>query len=208
MVVKASLALSHGNAEVERGFSRSGRVLTDDRSALSVRSLNAILNVANGLKMVDNKPHLIPITKELIEAARVAYKSYQTYLEEEKLKSEKAEKEKKAAKEAQALEAEKLQALEKSKMEMSNLESKLKAARGSEDLQTEAVDELIQEANIKLKKAISRNDLATVQVAQAMLEGAVKSSVKRKEKRKSVAGLERKLDKKRHMITSFFTKAT
>lgn len=33
-VVKACLTLSHGSAEVERGFPRSGNILTDDKSAI------------------------------------------------------------------------------------------------------------------------------------------------------------------------------
>lgn len=40
-IIKASLSLRHGNADVESGFSNSGRVLTDEKTAMSLRMLNA-----------------------------------------------------------------------------------------------------------------------------------------------------------------------
>lgn len=65
-VVKVCLSMSHGSADVERGFSLSGRVLSEDKAAMSLRTLNAKLTVADALKRVDNTPELIPITKNLI----------------------------------------------------------------------------------------------------------------------------------------------
>ncbi|CAG2056209.1 unnamed protein product [Timema podura] len=42
-VVKAALSLSYGSADIERGFSESGRILTDERAKISERTLNAHL---------------------------------------------------------------------------------------------------------------------------------------------------------------------
>jgi len=42
-IVKCALSLSHGSADVERGFSISGKVLTEDKSAMSCKMLNARL---------------------------------------------------------------------------------------------------------------------------------------------------------------------
>lgn len=68
---------------------------------MSERTLNALLTVKAALKAFDNKPHLVPITKELISMSRVAYQSYKSYLEDKKKKEndktekERSEKEKK-----------------------------------------------------------------------------------------------------------------
>ena len=49
-VVKRALVLGHGNAEVERGFSESGKSITDDRVRLSEASINGIRATSDGLK--------------------------------------------------------------------------------------------------------------------------------------------------------------
>lgn len=44
-IVKAALALSHGNADVERGFSLSGNILNEDTANICERTLDAHLTV-------------------------------------------------------------------------------------------------------------------------------------------------------------------
>lgn len=92
MVVKAALSVSHGNADVERGFSTSSRILTDDRASMSERTLNALVTVKSALKLYKNKPHLVPITKELLAMSHSAYSHYKMFLEEEKRKKQEEEK--------------------------------------------------------------------------------------------------------------------
>jgi hypothetical protein len=48
-VVKASLSLSHGNADVERTFSKSGRILTEDKTCMGLKMLNTRLVICNGM---------------------------------------------------------------------------------------------------------------------------------------------------------------
>lgn len=74
-VIKASLSLTHGNADVERGFSNSGRILTDEKTAMSLRILNARLYIKDSLKLYSNKPELVPFTKELLSLAKSANSS-------------------------------------------------------------------------------------------------------------------------------------
>lgn len=94
-VVKAALALSHGSASIERGFSTSGLVLTSDKTAMNERGINARLNILSGMKKYNSKVSLLPITDELLLLARKAYQSYKNYLEEEKNKEKmKTEKDK------------------------------------------------------------------------------------------------------------------
>ena len=104
-VIKAALSLIHGSADVERSFSSSGRMLTEDRAAMSERTLNSLLTIKDTLMHYNNKPHLILITKELITMARGAYRHYQDYLnelEEIKMQNEKFKAEKKLKKIAEA----------------------------------------------------------------------------------------------------------
>ena len=60
-VVKAAISLAHGNAEVERGFSESAKNVIKD-SVLSEASVNAIQSTKDGLKLVSNQSHTVPIT--------------------------------------------------------------------------------------------------------------------------------------------------
>lgn len=49
-VVQSSLALAHSSADVERGFSKSELLLTEDKAHMSERMLNAKLAIFDGLK--------------------------------------------------------------------------------------------------------------------------------------------------------------
>ena len=93
-IVKASLSLSHGNANIERRFSVSRWALTEDKASTSERTFNAILTVKNALTTFSNKPELAPITSKLISMAQSAHKSYLLYMEEQKKLKEIEEKKK------------------------------------------------------------------------------------------------------------------
>lgn len=54
-IVKACLSLVHGSADIERSFSCSGRILTEDRASMCERTLNAILYSKDALKHYNNK---------------------------------------------------------------------------------------------------------------------------------------------------------
>lgn len=92
-VVKAALTLSHGNADVERNFSSSGNIMSEGKSSLTVRTLNAILTVKTILREYENKPQNIEITKELLQLANLAGVSYHNFLEQERRKKEIKDKE-------------------------------------------------------------------------------------------------------------------
>ena len=49
-LIKSLLALSHGNADVERGFSENGALVTDDRSSLSEASINGLRTTKDAVK--------------------------------------------------------------------------------------------------------------------------------------------------------------
>ena len=66
--------MSHGNADVERGFSENAFLLTDDRSLLSDASINGLRATRDGVAFFGNgKPHEVPITKALVDFVRHAH---------------------------------------------------------------------------------------------------------------------------------------
>ena len=83
-VVQNALALSHGNADVERGFSKSSQLLTEDKSSMTERTLNAKLAIIDTLKKYEQMVYRVPIVPELHNLAQVVYRSHQAYLEEQK----------------------------------------------------------------------------------------------------------------------------
>lgn len=72
IVVKNIICISHGNSDVERGFSISGHVLTDDRTLMTEKTLNARLNTLDGLRPYNNQIYKVPIPMDLILKAQQA----------------------------------------------------------------------------------------------------------------------------------------
>ncbi len=156
-VVKAALTLSHGSADIERGFSASRRILIEDRTSMSERTLNALMTVKSALAEVNYMPNLIPITPKLLNMGRSAHKAYIAFLEDvkrkEKEKIEKEEKEKEIA-EAEKIKLEKLK--NKRKTIEEEEEKKVKVMRLKENETLESASKLLAEVNIRLKKGIKK----------------------------------------------------
>ena len=68
--VKSLLSVSHGQAQVERGFNSSSLILLEDRANMSERTLNSRLNTVDAIKKVNNDVTEIYIDRELISLAR------------------------------------------------------------------------------------------------------------------------------------------
>lgn len=139
-VTKAVLTVSHGNSDVERGFSASSRVLTDDRASMSERTLNAIMTVKSALKLYGNKAHLVVIDKELISLSHRAHQSYKLHLEDEKKKKEEEENRKQREAEQIAEEERSKQELEEMQLNMLQKEEELKAKRKEEEEKRQTAD--------------------------------------------------------------------
>lgn len=84
-LIKCALALSHGNADVERGFSENAFLLSDDRSLLSDASINGLRATRDAVKFFgDGQPHRVPFTKGLLESVRRAHSRYCIDLEKQR----------------------------------------------------------------------------------------------------------------------------
>ena len=87
-VVKAALTLAHGNWEVERRFSDSGKTVTVHRTRLSETFINNLQIATDGLKVFGSLPHHVPITSSFIKLGQSAHKNYCLQVDEEKKKDD------------------------------------------------------------------------------------------------------------------------
>ena len=147
-LLKIILSLSHGQADVERGFSLNSGALQDniaDKSIVSKRLIKDYLLSSN------KKPHTVDIGKELKSSCAKERSRYHDYLDQ--MKTRKARESKEKVKEILNQEMKELQEkiaiLEKSK---ANLETKfvlmVKAAEKRKDIQA-----MISEANALKRKS-------------------------------------------------------
>lgn len=75
------LCVSHGQAEIERHFSVVGQYLTIRKTRMTERTYNAVLNVMDALSQYDNKPELVPISEDMITAAKNARKNHAIHVQ-------------------------------------------------------------------------------------------------------------------------------
>ncbi|CAH0562964.1 unnamed protein product [Brassicogethes aeneus] len=196
-VVKSALSLSHGNAGVERGFSRSKLILSEDKTAMTLRTLNARLDVASALAKYQNKPHLVPIAKELLEMARMAHKSYQMYLTVKKEKDKKQADQIRLEEERLEMERQRAKKAKAEKRSIETLETELQVKRKSVRESSLAGEELVKQANKRLEEALCNNNLHEVRIAQVMLEGYRQIKQKKKNDVKDLQKIEKNLSLKR-----------
>ncbi len=206
-VIQACMCLSHGNADIERGFSSSARALTADRASMSERMLNAIETVKSGLKYYGGKPELVPIDKQLLTSAHLAHSRYQIYLEEQKrIKVENEAKEKQAIQDKKQ-EDDARKKLENDRKDIAAYEEQLKKIKEEERSQRNTANKLFFEANERLKKAVKNKNMKEVQLAQAMLQGVQVVQRTEQEQRDEKEHIQNKLEKRKSsLITRFFNK--
>ena len=85
-VVKTALFLARGNAEVERGFSDSGKTVALDRIRFSEASTYNLQIATDELKVFGSLPHDVPVTPLFIKLGQSAYRNYRLHVEEERKK--------------------------------------------------------------------------------------------------------------------------
>jgi len=93
--VKSVLVIAHSNSDVEGGFSDSGHSVTGERAALSEASINGLRSTRDGLKLFDEKTHLVPMTRKFLSLGRQAHSHYVARLEDRMNKEKKRKKPKK-----------------------------------------------------------------------------------------------------------------
>lgn len=205
LLAKACLTLSHGNSDVERGFSISQRVLSEEKTSMSQKMLNARLNVRDGLKKFESIAK-IPITKHLLNMAFDASKSYSRYLEDQrKIKILKEIEDKAKEEEKLKLEQQRQELLGK-KESISALETKVKLLSEEKKTTQDTADVLLKEGNERLKKALAENNLAEIHVSQTMLEAAEKLRLKERTQEQKTIKLGTIVEKRKTSLIDYLTK--
>lgn len=190
-VVKAALSLPHGSADVERGFSTSGQLLTEDKTKMSKRSLNAKQIISDALKKYRGDLCKVPIPTELLNLGQTAYSNYKAYLDEQKrIEEERLKKEAlvtaEKIKEEQALEN-----LKSKILDLKTLTAELKKARiiYHEALaNTEAMENIIAEN--------SKKNLNNPQILSQLMSSLASLRKKEKKARKTMDDLQEEILKK------------
>ena len=175
LVVKAALyiRLSHGQADVERGFSLNKHIVDETRVNLkqhTISALRTVKDVINKYQEVEN----IPATRDLICRFHGAHAAYTDYLSS-------------LQKEAQASEQDKQECLKRAK-ETESLQQKqtdiIKKQKDAEQLISEANDRL-------LKAAVNQNstDLMAA-AAQALLQSGTTMLMESHKEQDNLKGLQ------------------
>lgn len=170
---KALLTVSHGNSDVERGFSKSGKVLTADRAQMDENTLNCMLLVSSAIKILySNDLKNVVIGKEILRLASLAYRAYESFLEqkknEEKQKAIQDEKDKEDKIKELLIQK---KAVEEERA-LKQMEMQAKKATEEEKSKEELCSRLLEEANKRLEKALKHKDLVEVNLAKTMFESA------------------------------------
>lgn len=203
--IKSVICVSHGQGDVERRFSNSGNVLTNEKTNMSIRTLNARLNAVDGIKRFVLKRKF---DKHFLNMANCARSNYRLYLEDEKNKKVIADEQSKKEKEQTEQEKNKLKRIKEMEHSVKNYDTQIKEREVTLGAQQKLTDAMLSEATEKLSACISKNDLIGAKVAQALYNSALKEREKEKMEMDSINKLKRKkidalkeISEKRHKMS-------
>lgn len=181
-VVRACLALSHGNSDVERSFSVNKRIVTSDRVSLSEDTINAVRLVKDAIRChADGCAVNVVITASMLNSARSAHTKYKQHLEEKKrLEESHRQKQRESKLRMEAEEQKKReheQLMETQRKELDHLHKQHSEISSSEKEQRNLLHgagALLKEAEEKLSDAIKAGNMDQISVAHGLLEVARK----------------------------------
>lgn len=208
-IVKVILTIYHGNADVERGFSLSGRIVTNETASMLERTLNSKLHVMNGVKLFYNgNPQEVHISQSMLSSAKLAHSNYINYLEKERhWKLEENNKNQQIQEEQKLLHEKK----EKEHHEIKNLEKELLREKAFENEKSVALDKLLNVAQTTITAATDKGGsiaYADAITLKALIVGANDLKQKQNEQHEATQTIETKVSKqKSSLITSFFKKS-
>ena len=188
-VVKSALVLAQTNADSEGSLSVNARII----------GLHIVKEAVRFFDPASSQPEKIPVTQDLKKSVRAAHSAYRERLEQEneEKKKEEARKRKEMSEMAQK---EKDRLLEQKKI-LAKSEEDLSEQEAQARQELEAADELLNDARLKLSKALACTHLNknSATVAQMMLETAEK---KRKEAMGNLDNIKKQksLDKTTHKL--------
>ena len=76
-LARIALTLNHGNADVERGFSKNKLLLTSYRTRLDMPAINGLRTVSSYVSKYRSEPHRLPFSKDVANNIRSFHASYE-----------------------------------------------------------------------------------------------------------------------------------
>nr|ACD54741.1 unknown [Adineta vaga] len=154
-LIKNILIISHGNSDVERGFSINNNLVTEQRTLLSEKSISGFRGIVDAVDFFGGG--LMGTTNEMISAFLKSASFYKEELVKIKALAVVHEKEKEYR---EKIDAEKMKLLEQEK----ELMLKYKKLRAEQ----KAAQMLLDEANQRLENSLEKGDFTDVQAAYVL----------------------------------------
>ena len=159
-LIKCTLALSHGNADAERGFSENAFLVSDERSLLNDASINGLRATRDGIKFFgDGKVHQVSITKDLLESVRRAHARYSHDVKKQQQDSPEQTND---------------DGTQVKKDLFAEEENELHREQGLLQKSLSNVQKMIDEGTERLAKAITMKNFEDIETAQLLIEGGNK----------------------------------
>ena len=76
-LARIALTLNHGNADIERGFSKNKLMVTSHRTRLSMPTINGLRTVSSYVLKYSSEPHKLTYSKDLIGSIRSSHSKYE-----------------------------------------------------------------------------------------------------------------------------------
>ncbi|CAM4808041.1 unnamed protein product [Rotaria magnacalcarata] len=160
-LIKNILIISHGNADVERGFSINENIISSNRSLLSQLSINSLRTTHDTVKNSNGGySHNVPIHKELIKAAQSSFSFYNEELSIIKVAEERIRKEKEEKENASKIYQEVLKQEEELLMTQKDLQK-----------QQQEANSIIADGSARLQLAIKKKDSLDIERATILIDG-------------------------------------
>ena len=99
-LARIALTLNHGNADVERGFSKNKLLLTSHRTRLDMPAINVLHTVSSYVSKYQSEPHRLPFSKDVANSICSSHASYEERKKKERevMKKQKGDRKKTEAK--------------------------------------------------------------------------------------------------------------
>ncbi|CAM4967600.1 unnamed protein product [Rotaria socialis] len=160
-LIKNILIISHGNADVERGFSINENIISSNRSSLSQLSINSLRTTYDTVKNSNGVySHNVPIHKELIKAAQSSFSFFNEELSIIKAAEERIRKEKEEKENASKIYQEVLEQEEELLMTQKDLQK-----------QQQEANLIIADGSARLQLAIKKKDSLDIERATILIGG-------------------------------------
>ena len=162
-LARIALALNHGNADVERGFSKNKLLLKSHRTRLELPAINGLRTVSSYVSRYGSKPQSLPFSRDVVNSIRSSH----TNCEERKKKEKELKRKARGKQEAEGRKPDDLlkkkansEALLKEGMSLLDEAMKMKD-KGRAMIKAEVANAIIQNARKAIEDvetAISKRD--------------------------------------------------